>query len=264
VFRGPETGLDGAYTVVLGGSETYGRFVEDPFCDRTGELTGRKVVNLGVQNGSVDVFAQDIDLMPVINGAEIVVVQVMGAHNISNRFYSVHPRRNDRFLRHSILMETLFPDIDFSDFSFTRHMLSALCHVSPDKFALVVQELRDAWVARMRLMLSRIRGRKVLLWIENSSADDLGAEPLFVTLEMLQKLEGQINKVVHCDVQAEQGIDHLEGMLFGETDREAALRCMSAAAHDHVAHDLALALGRQDGQRLTIENGAQGRRLKSA
>jgi hypothetical protein len=30
--------------------------------------------------------------------ADVAVQQLMGADNISNRFYTAHPRRNDRFL----------------------------------------------------------------------------------------------------------------------------------------------------------------------
>ncbi len=36
----------------------------------------------------------------------------MGAQNLSNRFYAVHPRRNDRFLRASTLMKTIFREVD--------------------------------------------------------------------------------------------------------------------------------------------------------
>lgn len=255
VFRGPAVGLEASYTAVLGGSETYGRYVEDPFCDRVGDLTGRRIVNLGVINGSIDVFAQDEALMPVISGAETVVLQVMGAANISNRFYSVHPRRNDRYLRHSILLETLFPQVDFSDFSFTRHMLASLRDVSPEKFSIVQQELGEAWVARMRLLLSRISGRKVLLWIEGASDTPLGSEPLFVTVDMMQRLEPMIDKLVHCDVGEDQGDWQLAEMAYPETDRASALLSLSSDGHDRVGHALARALARHDG--LAVLKGQQ-------
>ncbi len=57
----------------------------------------------------------------------MTVIQVMGAHNMSNRFYAVHPRRNDRFLRASLgCCKTIYPEVDFTEFNFTRHMLTAL------------------------------------------------------------------------------------------------------------------------------------------
>ena len=72
---------------------------------------------------------------PGANGRPLTVVQVMGANYLSNRFYSVHPRRNDRFLRASTVMQAIFNDVDFSDFTFTRHMLGALYELSPEALA---------------------------------------------------------------------------------------------------------------------------------
>ncbi|MGB3553206.1 MAG: DUF6473 family protein [Jannaschia sp.] len=243
LFRGPKVGLEKPYTVVIGGSEAYGKYVEDPFCDRVTDMTGRRVVNLGLPNAGIDVFARDDDLMQVIGGAEIAVIQIMGAGNISNRFYSVHPRRNDRFLRHSILMETLFHDVDFSDFSFTRHLLRTLREASPDRFAMVLQELGEAWVARMRLLLSRIPGRKVLLWIENGDGGDLGPEPLFVTPEMMQKLEPLTDVTIRCDVLTDLREEPLTHLIFPELERAAALRSLSCEGHERVACALARAIG---------------------
>ncbi|PWJ20964.1 DUF6473 family protein [Jannaschia seohaensis] len=245
-FRGPRVELTRPYTVVLGGSETYGKFVEDPFCDRVAELTHRRVVNLGVHNGGLDVFARDETLHPVIAGAETVIVQAMGAANLSNRFYTVHPRRNDRFLHRSVLMETLFQDVDFSDFAFTRHMLVTLQHASPDKFAMVTRELGEAWVARMRLLLSRIPGEKILLWIEDPGNDALGPEPLFVTVDMIQKLRPLIDKLVHCDVTEDRLDRRPKGLVFSEGEELAALGAFPQLAHDRVGIALAKALGWRD------------------
>ena len=257
VFRGPRVGLDGPYIAMLGGSETYGKYIEDPFPDRIADLTGRRVVNLGVQNAGIDVFAQDEGLMPIIMGAEIVVIQAMGAGNISNRFYSVHQRRNDRFLRHSILMETLFREVDFTDFSFTRHMLLSLKSHSPERFAMIAEELSEAWVDRMRLLLRRIPGRKILLWIENADSGPLGPEPLFVTVDMMQKLEPFIDKLVHCDVTLDQSEAQLAEMIFPETERATALQCLSSEAHDRIARMLARAIGQRNGLPAQMKSAAR-------
>ncbi|MEM8825270.1 MAG: DUF6473 family protein [Pseudomonadota bacterium] len=247
MFRGPRVSLDGPYTVVLGGSDAYGKFVEDPFCDQLAERTGRQVVNLGVMNGGLDVFLRDEALLEVIGGAESVVIQAMGAGNMSNRYYAVHPRRNDRFLRQSRQLERLFPGVDFSDFSFTRHMLHALHGRSPQAFATLAAELRAAWVARIRLLLTRLPGHKTLLWVENRTADPLGPEPLFITVDMMQALEGQIDKVAHCDVTEDMIGDPLEGMMFGEEEEAQARLLLSPAAHDRIADTLARALQRRTG-----------------
>ncbi|WGH79195.1 DUF6473 family protein [Jannaschia ovalis] len=246
-FRGPRAALDGRYTVVLGGSETYGKYVEDPFCDQLAERTGRRVANLGIMNGSVEAFVLDRPLLRVIRAAQVVVVQAMGAQNLSNRYYTVHPRRNDRFLRHSRQMERLFPEVDFSDFVFTRHMLGALHDVSPERFATLRRELQATWSARMRRLLSEIPGQKVMLWIEGVPAHGPWSEPLFVTLEMMQGLEGQIDKFVHVDVSDLQGDPTLGRMVFPETERPAARLMMTPDGHARVAAALAKAIRRANG-----------------
>ncbi|MEZ5723123.1 MAG: DUF6473 family protein [Paracoccaceae bacterium] len=74
---------------------------------------------------------------------------------MSNRFYAVHPRRNDRFLRASNLLKTIYREVDFTEFNFTRHLLTRLKELSEDKFMMVEQELK-AWVARMKTLVSKI------------------------------------------------------------------------------------------------------------
>jgi hypothetical protein len=247
VFRGPRVSTDGPYTVVIGGSEVYGRYVEDPFTDQLAERTGRRVLNLGVMNAGVDAFIRDEALMEVIGRAECVVVQVMGAGNMSNRHYAVHPRRNDRFLRHSTQMAKLFPGIDFSEFAFMRHMLHALRQRAPGPFAQLEAELRAAWIARMRLLLGRLPGQKVLLLIENHNAGPLGPEPLFVSFEMLQTLEGHIDKLVHCDISEHMNERGIEAMQVPETEIGQARLMLPPAAHEAIAMALARSVRRRNG-----------------
>ena len=77
----------------------------------------------------------------------------MGAQNMSNRFYQVHPRRNDRLTRVSTVMQAIFPEVDFSEFCFTRHLLTRLAEVAPERFPILREELQAAWTARMRTFL---------------------------------------------------------------------------------------------------------------
>ena len=44
LFRGPPRNLDGAYAVVMGGTETYGKFVPDPYAALLEEKLGLPVV----------------------------------------------------------------------------------------------------------------------------------------------------------------------------------------------------------------------------
>lgn len=247
VFRGPAVPLDAPYTAVIGGSEVFGKFVEDPFTDQLAERTGRRVVNLGVMNAGLDAFVLDEGLLRVLARAEIVVVQATGAHNISNRFYTVHPRRNDRFLKASRLLTDLYRDVDFSDFSFTRHMLITLRRTCPDRFKRLQAEVSSAWGARMRLLLDRIPGKRILLHIEDGKDRGLGPEPVFVTVEMLTDLEGAFDSVVQCDVTGDAREARLDDMVFVDTERETALWMLSTDAHERIAVALARVVRRANG-----------------
>ena len=126
LFRGPRRLLDGSYVAFLGSTETYGRFVEAPYPALLEDRLAVSCVNFGVVNAGVDLYLNDPGVMGLAAGAGAKVVQVMGAQNLSNRYYSVHPRRNDRFLRASDRLEALYPEVDFTEFHFVRHLLGKL------------------------------------------------------------------------------------------------------------------------------------------
>jgi len=84
------------------------------------------VVNLGVLNAGLDVLSSDPAIVAALGQAEAAVLQITSAHNMTNRFYKVHPRRNDRFLKASSVLRTIYPEVDFTEFHFTRHLLSHL------------------------------------------------------------------------------------------------------------------------------------------
>ena len=237
-FRGPAVDLDQPHVAILGSSEVLGRYAPRPMHMHLSEALGVPVANLGVQNAGVDVFVQDDVLLEEVNRAEVAVVQVMGAHNLSNRLYSVHPRRNDRFLRHSDKMRALYPDVDFSDFVFTRHMLGVLSAHDAERFAVVAEELRTAWVARMRLLMESLTCPTVLLWIEGSGEDALGCDPLYVTPEMMEAARAMAHAFAHADVTAMADGTQLDEMVFDPAEIESARMALPPVAHEAVAAQL--------------------------
>ncbi|GKY89264.1 DUF6473 family protein [Sinisalibacter aestuarii] len=250
LFRGPKRRLDTSYVAVLGGTETYGKFVASPYPALTEELIGGPVVNFGQVNAGIDVFANDETVMQAASGAAVSVVQVMGAQNLSNRFYAVHPRRNDRFLRASALLKTIYREVDFTEFNFTRHLLAALKAKDPDMFALVETELKEAWVARMRSLVSKIRSRVVLLWLADHAPDDCtscpgdGAEPLFVDRDMIEAVRPYVAAVVEVVVSADEIADGSAGLVYGEMEEPAAQGLLGVTAHDKAARALHPVLAR--------------------
>lgn len=264
LFRGPRRRLEGEYALFLGGTETYGRFIEQPFPALVEAATGIRCVNFGLQNAGVDAFLHDPTVMEVAERARVTVVQVMGAQNMSNRFYAVHPRRNDRFLNASGLMKQLFRDVDFTEFSFNRHMLSTIRRISPDRYMMIREELREAWMARMRHLLQGIGGRTILLWFADHApegaehdrhrlgpdpSDGLGGDPLFIDRTMIEALRPLVTDVVELCASADALSRGTEGMVFDPLEAPAAAGMMGPVAHQEVAEALVPVLDRMMGAR---------------
>lgn len=249
LFRGPRRALDRPYVAVLGGTETYGKYLAQPYAAMLETATQMPVVNLGCINAGLDVYLNEPDVLEVAAQAEVSVVQLVGAHNLTNRYYAVHPRRNDRFLHATPLLRSIYRDVDFTEFHFTRHMLTALQANSADRFQAVAEELRAAWVGRMRQVLTRLRGRTVLLWMADHAPAAgrqaaLRADPVLVDADMVAAIRpkaGAYVEVVHA--QAGPG-QELAGMRFGPLEAPAAAVLPGAAAHADVAQALAPVVAR--------------------
>ena len=244
LFRGPRKSLDGDFIACLGGTETVGRFIPTPFPDLLEEATGITCVNFGWPNAGVDVFANDGALLDCAARARLVVLQVPCAVNMSNMYYRVHPRRNDRFLQATEALQALFPEVDFTEFSFTRHLLGRLQALSPERFAYIRRELSSVWVRGMCDVIGRIAAPVVLLWLAARSPDrdddspDLHDDPALVSRDMLEALRGE----VHALVELELGED-ARGAEADSTrtpqERRAARELLGPGAHRAAADALA-------------------------
>ncbi|MTJ03808.1 MAG: hypothetical protein FH759_03805 [Sediminimonas qiaohouensis] len=247
VFRGPRRRLEGQYALFLGGTETYGRFIADPFPAIVERRSGLRCVNFGWPNAGVDAFAVDPDILYAASQAIVNVVQITGAHNVTNPFYSVHPRRNDRFVAASAALQRLYPEVDFMEFHFTRHMLGRLWQVSPDRYAQVRAAAQNSWVQKMRGVLHEIGSKTILLWIserrisqslESGCKGELASDPVFVTAQMIAMLRpyvARISEVVVSDDALAQGT---EGMVFSASEAPAAAAMPGPLAHREVAEAL--------------------------
>ncbi|MCP5037244.1 MAG: hypothetical protein GY945_06550 [Rhodobacteraceae bacterium] len=241
LFRGPKRKLDRPYVAVIGGTETYGKFTERPFPMLVEENLAYPVVNLGCVNAGVDVFANDQTVTDTCRNAAVTVIQLTGAQNLSNRFYAVHPRRNDRFLRASNLLRTIYREVDFTDFNFTRHLLSALKKASADKFAMVEGELREAWVGRMKNLIAKIEGRVVLLWMADHAPQAVEkcsqqwSDPLFVGQEMIDELLPLTAGYGEVVVSAKEIRAGQEALRFTETEAPATTNILGSVAQERAA-----------------------------
>ena len=243
IFRGPKKDLDSDYIAFLGSSETYGRFIQRPFVTQLEDRLGTTCVNFGSLNAGIDLYLNDAAVMELANEAKVCVIQVMGAQNMSNRFFMVHPRRNDRFLRASDRLQALYPEVEFTEFHFNRHMLTALAEVSSERFQQVVDELRIAWVARMRSVITGMKTKVVLLWIADHAPRppqevELADNPLFVTPPMLEDLRPLVEDVAQIVPSSEALAKGTEGMIFSSFESTVAEGLVGPMAHDEASDRL--------------------------
>lgn len=244
LFRGPRRELVGDYIAVMGGSETYGKFVQHPYPELMEGLLRKQVVNFGCMNAGVDVFANEQTLLDAANAASLAVIQIPGALNLSNRFYAVHPRRNDRFLRASSMLKAIYCEVDFTEFNFTRHMLQALQELSAEKFLMVEMELKKAWVGRMKSLVSKINSPLILLWLSERAIENhcpngiLGADPALVDAEMINEIRPFVQDVVEVVASPNDIEVGRKELVYPEMDEAAAHSMMGAVAHDMAADAL--------------------------
>lgn len=163
-FRGPKRSLRTPYISCLGGCDVYGRYLDTPFPDMLQAETDRTVVSLAVEHAGLDAYLNDPGALATAAQAQTVLVHVTGSQNTSNRFYTVHPRRNDRFLKASSALRSLYPEMDFTEVHFTGHLLHRLQSISEARFEQIVEEIRRAWGARMRHLISQMDGDVILFW----------------------------------------------------------------------------------------------------
>lgn len=243
VFRGPRRKLIGRYVGFIGGTETYGRFIPEPFPALIEKKIGLPCINFGCMNAGLDVYLNDPEVLRSLEAAEVVVMQALGAHNMSNRFYSVHPRRNDRFLRASEALQDLYPEVDFTEFNFTRHLLSALQAKCPTRFQDVVDELQAAWVSRMKYVKRLLHGPLVLVWFaEDRPATDFGPIdgqlPQLVTKAMIEAVLPRENNYVEMTPSEHAKARGTRGMVFTDLEKSAAEQALGPLAHQDLAEAL--------------------------
>lgn len=189
LFRGPARDLSGPYLAMLGGTATFGKGLARPFATLVEEDLRLPVANLGLVNGGPDVWLSDPAALAVAQGARLAVVQLTGAEGVGNPLYSVHSRRNDRFLAATPALRVLYPEVEFTEIHFTRHLLQVLHDADPRRFQAVVAVLQENWLARMRALLGQLP-QPLLLWL-------VAEEPLFITAPMVEALR-PLAPVIPC------------------------------------------------------------------
>jgi len=243
-FRGPKRNIGQGYCAAIGGTETFGKFVEEPYPALLEKMCGRKVVNLGCMHAGADIFSGDPAVMEICRNADMTVMQLTGVPNMSNRFYAVHPRRNDRFIGATPLMNSIFQDLDFSDVHYTGHLLGMIKAASAARFDLVKKELQAEWVRKMKTLLARIDGPAILLWLSDRSPEDrkVGAsrlrEPMLLNRDMIDQLTGEQTDLVEIIATPDEISAGHDRMIYTEWEATAARQMLGPIAHQEAAREI--------------------------
>lgn len=249
--RGPCIEPEDPYLAFLGGNATFGRFVEVPFPALLDRLLGKTCLNLGSINAGLDAISADAAVMRIAAGADLTVLQLPGAQNLSNQYYRVHPRRNDRFLRPSRRLAALYPEVDFTEFHFTKHLVTSLHRRAPGRFAPILEELRAIWIARMEGLLQRLDRRVLLLWLHDEDnglqeEEPLGPDPLLVTRTMVDRIRPLARGLVEVPVvPAGLLAGEIGKMRYGPLQMPAAEHTLGPTMHKRIAAHLAEAIKAQ-------------------
>ena len=231
MFRGSIEALPPQFIAFLGGSEVCGRFVTYPFPDRIEQAFGFKTLNLGWSNAGLDAVLQDLAVIDLAKDAVLTVVQVLESPNLSNAFYKVHPRRNDRLTRICPALHDLYPEVDFTDVSFTGHLLRRLHGDQDPRFDQVIDALRRAWSSRMADLMASLSPPVLVVWLRREDQ-----ELSFLDRELVAAATDRAAALIEIPV-CDAGGD-LEGMIFTARDLPIASRSLNVATHLRIANRL--------------------------
>lgn len=243
-FRGPQPDLKKPYIAFVGGSETYGKFVPDPFPAILERRLSTTCANWGTPGAGPVFFLADPVVLEACSCARICVITVMGAVGMTNRLYTVFKRRNARVRSVSETLRALYPEMELGDFRFAHNMLRKMHAENPNNFKVIEIELRQAWVARMRELLESIETTRVLVWMSaRAPEEDPGAtdrhgfvtSPAFVNRQMLEDVAPMADVLV--EYVPAPGIAEManDGRVFEHQEADAAMRHPGATMHAQVA-----------------------------
>ena len=148
----------------------------------------RRLTSPAARIEGLDRHLDDAQLAQAAEGAGAFVLRLPPLGNLDNPFYRVHRKRNDRFLRAHAPLKSLFPEVDFTAFDFTGHLLGALYRRCPERFARLRAGLEAAWLEKLAALLGQLPRRGVLLgpvaphWLALDGALPVGGERVLLPL----------------------------------------------------------------------------------
>nr|WP_296429926.1 DUF6473 family protein [Roseovarius sp. BRH_c41] len=212
-FRGPvpEAALSGGdFFACIGAAQTFGCFCEEPYPDLIGREIGLPALNLGYGGAGPEFFLKQDSLLPYLNRARFVILQVMSARSQSNQLYDcdgleyVRLRQDGRHMGAAAAFTELLcgpMTIHNLPLPFRVRRKLANLKVRPRARA-IVSDLREAWIRSSLELIERIEVPVILLWYSKRApayhegyathSQLFGEFPHMVTPQMLAPLKPNV------------------------------------------------------------------------
>jgi hypothetical protein len=217
-FRGPavENLKPGQYFACIGAAQTFGCFCEQPFPTLLQEELGLPALNLGYGGAGPYFFIKHQELLPYINQAKFVIIQVMSGRSESNSLFDsggleLLTRRSDGIqlgadaaYKRVLEGNDLWQNVPFGQ----RYVRGLIKILEKGKVKKLVAETRNNWIKNYQILLSQITAPKVLFWFSKREPEyqekynSLGALfnefPQLVTQDMINQIKDWSNEYVEC------------------------------------------------------------------
>lgn len=243
-FRGPKAELNGNYIACLGGVETFGRFMPSPYPSLIAEAIDVPCVNLGANHAGPEFYLEDQVVLEIARKASVVVMELPSCSMVSNPFYRVHPRRNDRIVEIMRSLRGLYPDVDFTEFHFINHMLETLLRRDAVRFIPVLHGLQTAWLEKVSRLIEHLDGHVILMWLSRVKppqhrAMKLDHEPLFVSSEMIAQIVARTGVRFERVIPSKFALEHDgQGMVYDPLNIITVKTMLGSGAHLEVTEHL--------------------------
>ena len=124
------------------------------------------ILDLGAQHSGAGFYVEDDAIHEIIENAQAIFIEAPSVVNQSNPFYRVHPRRNDRFVTALGPLYDLFPEADFVECHFTKHLITKLITIDAARADIVFRTLQGEWVRNLTIMRARWRAKLLFTGIK--------------------------------------------------------------------------------------------------
>ncbi len=169
-FGVPKKSCKHSHGVCLGGADTFGGKVPDPFSAMLEREMGMPIFNLGAQHSGAGFYTEDDAIHEIVENAQVVFIEAPSVVNQSNPFYREHPIRNDRCVTALGPLYDLFPEADFVECHFTKHLITKLISIDSARADIVFRALQGEWARNLTIMRARWRAKTVIYWYKKPQA----------------------------------------------------------------------------------------------